>query len=51
MKTRLIIDGNAFYEVDEECMERKEKEEGQRKREAEKSEKNPDTMDNYQTRR
>lgn len=25
MKTRLIIDGNAFYEIDEECMKRKEK--------------------------
>jgi len=27
MKTRLIIDGNAFYEVDEECLLRKREEE------------------------
>lgn len=26
MKTRLIIEGNAVYEIDEECMERKKKE-------------------------
>lgn len=25
MKSKIIIDGNAFYEVDEECMERKKK--------------------------
>ncbi len=27
MKTRLIIDGNAFYEVDEECLLRRKQEE------------------------
>lgn len=27
MKTRLIIDGNAFYEVDEECLLHKREEE------------------------
>lgn len=34
MKTKLIIDGNAVYEVDKECMERRrrEKEERERKR-------------------
>ena len=34
MKTKLIIDGNAVYEVDQECMERRrrEKEEQERKR-------------------
>lgn len=25
MKTKLIIDGNAFYEIDEECAEKKRK--------------------------
>lgn len=34
MKTRIIIDGNAFYEIDEECMKsRKEKEEKKQKSE------------------
>lgn len=32
MKTHVVIDGNAFYEVDEECMNRK-KENIQRKME------------------
>ncbi len=27
MKSKLIIDGNAFYEVDEECLEKKRQEE------------------------
>ena len=35
MKTRLIIDGNAFYEIDEECMERKEQDKERKKRAAE----------------
>lgn len=33
MRSKLILDGNAFYEIDEECMERKrqeEKEEGEK---------------------
>ncbi|MDD2958256.1 MAG: hypothetical protein PHE06_04050 [Lachnospiraceae bacterium] len=30
MKTRVIIDGNAFYEVDEECIRRKEAQEQKR---------------------
>lgn len=24
MKTHIVIDGNAFYEIDEECMKKKE---------------------------
>ena len=36
MKTKLIIDGTAFYEIDEECMERKKRQE---KEEEEKKEK------------
>lgn len=42
MKTRLIIDGNAVYEVDEECMERKrrEREEEQKKKEGRQQTKN-----------
>ena len=35
MRSKLILDGNAFYEIDEECMERKRKEE---KEEGEKEE-------------
>jgi len=27
MRSKLILDGNAFYEIDEECMERKRQEE------------------------
>ena len=33
MRSKLILDGNALYEIDEECMERKrqeEKEEGEK---------------------
>lgn len=26
MRTRTVLDGNAFYEIDEECMERMQKE-------------------------
>lgn len=39
MKTRLIIDGNAFYEVDEECMKRKEEKENKEKEKKEKERK------------
>ncbi len=38
MKSKLIIDGNAFYEVDEECLEKKRQEE-KKKEEKEKSQK------------
>lgn len=31
MATRLIIDGNAVYEVDEECMEAQKRNEAQRR--------------------
>lgn len=41
MKTRLIIDGNAVYEVDEECMERKRRE---REAEQKKKEKKQQTQ-------
>ena len=27
MRSKIILDGNAFYEIDEECMERKRQEE------------------------
>lgn len=26
LKTHVVIDGNAFYEIDEECLKRREKE-------------------------
>lgn len=32
MKTHIVIDGNAFYEVDEECMKRKKGEHGTKDR-------------------
>ena len=32
MKTRLIIDGNAVYEIDEECLEARQEGWGRRKR-------------------
>lgn len=32
MKTRLIIDGNAVYEIDEECMEKKRREQQEREK-------------------
>ena len=38
MKSKLIIDGNAFYEVDEECLEKKRQEE-KKKEEKEESQK------------
>ena len=38
MKSKLIIDGNAFYEVDEECLEKKKQEE-KKKEEKKKSQK------------
>ena len=31
MKRKLIIDGNAIYEIDEECMKKREREEMERK--------------------
>ena len=34
-KEMLIIDGNAFYEIDEECMRKKERREEMEKRERE----------------
>lgn len=31
MRTRTVIDGNAFYEIDEECLEQKQRKEMQKK--------------------
>lgn len=39
MKGRLVIDGNAFYEIDEECMRKKKKEEVNEKQNKQNSEK------------
>lgn len=36
VRSKLIIDGNAFYEIDEECMQRKEQEEQEKKENKEK---------------
>lgn len=35
MASRLIIDGNAVYEIDEECMMKKKKQEEERRRQIE----------------
>lgn len=33
MKTRIVLEGNSFYEIDEECLEKKEKSGGWRQEE------------------
>ena len=38
MKTRIIIDGNAIYEVDEECLKKKKEQENEAKKQQEKHE-------------
>ena len=38
MKTRIIIDGNAIYEVDEECLKEKKEQENEAKKQQEKHE-------------
>lgn len=43
MKTRLIIEGNAVYEIDEECMECKRRSRGGK---AQSGEKKPDGVSN-----
>lgn len=40
MRTRIVLEGNAFYEIDEDCMEKKQEEE--RKRAERKEAENPD---------
>ena len=35
---RIIIDGNAFYEIDEECVRRKHEKEAEKQRQIEKTE-------------
>lgn len=35
MRTRTVLEGNAFYEIDEECLEQKRRKEQQRDRCAE----------------
>ena len=35
MASRIVIDGNAFYEIDEDCMRRKKKREEQAARQTE----------------
>ena len=35
---RIIIDGNAFYEIDEECVRRKQEKEAEKQRQIEKTE-------------
>lgn len=39
MKTRIIIDGNAIYEVDEECLKEKKEQENEAKKQQEKHKK------------
>lgn len=38
MKTRIIIDGNAIYEVDEECMRKKKEKEKENEKQSTKRE-------------
>ena len=37
MSSRIIIDGNAIYEVDEECLRKKQEEEHEKQREKRKN--------------
>jgi len=39
MKGRIVIDGNAFYEIDEECMRKKKKKETIEKQDKQNSDK------------
>lgn len=51
MKTRTILDGNAFYEVDEECMSNKRQDQETNRRDGTKSVSPKENRETHQERR